>query len=66
MVYSDEVEKIHKVLHKKTNDKTEFLGWLDWPEKYGKREFEKIKKCAKRIQSNSDVLIVIGIGGSYL
>lgn len=66
MVYSEKVEKIHMMMDKKANNKTEFLGWLDWPSKYGKREFEKIKKCAKRIQDNSDILIVIGIGGSYL
>ena len=66
MVYSDEIKKIHMMMNKKANDKKEFLGWLNWPSKYGKREFEKIKKCAKRIQDNSDVLVVIGIGGSYL
>ena len=66
MVYSDEIKKIHNMMNKKVNEKTEFLGWLNWPTKYGKREFEKIKKCAKTIQENSDVLIVIGIGGSYL
>ena len=66
MVYSEDVQKIHMVMNKKASDKKEFLGWLTWPEKYYKKEFEKIKKCAKRIQSNSDVLLVIGIGGSYL
>ena len=66
MVYSDEIKKIHMMMNKKANDEKEFLGWLNWPSKYGKREFEKIKKCAKRIQDNSDVLVVIGIGGSYL
>ncbi len=66
MVYSEEVKKIHTMMNKKANSKDEFLGWLNWPEKYNKREFEKIKKCAKQIQENSDVLIVIGIGGSYL
>lgn len=66
MVYSEKVEKLHLMMNKKTNNKDEFLGWLTWPSKYGKREFEKIKKCAKRIQENSDALIVIGIGGSYL
>lgn len=66
MVYSENVEKIHMMMNKKANNKDEFLGWLTWPTKYGKREFEKIKKCAKRIQENSDVLVVIGIGGSYL
>lgn len=66
MVYSEEVEKIHISMDKKANSKDEFLGWLNLPEKYNKREFEKVKKCAKRIQENSDVLLVIGIGGSYL
>ena len=66
MVYSEEVEKIHTMMNKKANSKDEFLGWLNWPEKYNKREFEKVKKCAKRIQENSDVFVVIGIGGSYL
>ena len=66
MVYSEEVQKIHMVMNKKVNDKKEILGWLTWPEKYDKKEFERIKKCAKKIQNNSDVLIVIGIGGSYL
>ena len=43
-----------------------FLGWLDLPENYDKEEFERIQEAAKKIQSDSDVLIVIGIGGSYL
>ena len=43
-----------------------FLGWLDLPETYDKEEFARIKEAAKQIQSDSDVLIVIGIGGSYL
>ena len=43
-----------------------FLGWLDLPEDYDKEEFERIQEAAKKIQSDSDVLIVIGIGGSYL
>lgn len=66
MPYSEEVKKIHTLLNKKANDKSEMVGWLNWPDKFGKREYEKIKKCAKRIQENSDVFIVIGIGGSYL
>ena len=66
MEYSEEIEKIHILMNKKANSKDEFLGWLNWSTKYDKKEFEKIKKCAKRIQENSEVLIVIGIGGSYL
>ena len=66
MVYSEDVQKIHMMMNKKANSKDEFLGWLNLPSKPNKREFDKIKKCAKRIQENSDVLLVIGIGGSYL
>ena len=44
----------------------DFLGWLDLPVNYDKDEFARIQKAAKKIQSDSDVLVVIGIGGSYL
>ena len=44
----------------------DFLGWLDLPVNYDKEEFARIQKAAKKIQSDSDVLVVIGIGGSYL
>ena len=45
---------------------SDFLGWLDLPVNYDKEEFARIQKAAKKIQSDSDVLVVIGIGGSYL
>src|SRR5574344_1658296 len=44
----------------------DFLGWIDLPENYDREEFERIKKAAAKIQSDSEVLLVIGIGGSYL
>ena len=44
----------------------EYLGWVDLPENYDKEEFSRIKKASEKIQSNSEALIVIGIGGSYL
>ena len=66
MEYSEEVKNIHMMMNKKANSKTEFLGWLGLPCKSNKKELDKIKKCAKKIQENSDVLLVIGIGGSYL
>ena len=44
----------------------DFLGWVDLPENYDKEEFARIKKAAEKIQGDSDVLLVIGIGGSYL
>ncbi len=64
--YSEDVEKIHNYLRSKVNDEGEFLGWIELPTNYDKEEFERIKKAAKKIQSDSDVLVVIGIGGSYL
>lgn len=66
MAYGDKVSAIHEELHANKNDETQFLGWLDLPTNYHKEEFERIKKAAKQIQDNSEVLVVIGIGGSYL
>ena len=66
MKYAKQVAEIHNKLHEKAKDKKEFCGWLDLPTDYDKKEFEKIKKSAKKIQSDSDILLVIGIGGSYL
>ena len=44
MKYAEEVEKVHDELHKKANNPKEFLGWMELPTKYDKKEFEKIKK----------------------
>lgn len=66
MNYSQKIIEIHQELHEKSKDESEFLGWLNLPTKYDKKELEKIKKAAKKIQSDSEVLVVIGIGGSYL
>ncbi|MGL4849487.1 MAG: glucose-6-phosphate isomerase [Clostridium sp.] len=60
------VEVAHKKLHEKTGAGNDFLGWIDLPVNYDKDEFARIKKAAEKIKSDSDVLIVIGIGGSYL
>ncbi len=61
-----EVELCHKTLHEGKGAGSEYTGWLNLPEEYDKTEFERIKLAAARIQKNSDVLVVIGIGGSYL
>ena len=66
MEYKEQVENIHKELHKKANDEKDFVGWLELPTKYDKKEFLRIKKVAKKIKKESDILVVIGIGGSYL
>ena len=60
------VEDAKKQLLDKTGAGKDFLGWLDLPGNYDKEEFTRIKKAAEEIQGDSDVLIVIGIGGSYL
>ena len=60
------VEEINQELLDKSEDESEFLGWLKLPTEYDKKEFERIKKCAQKIRKDSDILLVIGIGGSYL
>ncbi|MFG6383118.1 MAG: glucose-6-phosphate isomerase [Lachnospiraceae bacterium] len=60
------VEDAKEQLVSKTGAGNDFLGWLDLPVEYDKEEFERIKSAAKKIQEDSEVLVVIGIGGSYL
>lgn len=66
MEYKKEVEEIHKQLNMRANDEKDFVGWLDLPTNYNTVEFKRIKKAAKKIRKESDILVVIGIGGSYL
>ena len=61
-----QVHAAHKLLTEKSGLGNDFLGWTDLPTAYDKEEFARIKAAAKKIQADSDVLIVIGIGGSYL
>ena len=61
-----EVDAAVQLLNSRTGAGNDFLGWLDLPVDYDKDEFERIKKAAQKIRSDSDVLVVIGIGGSYL
>ena len=60
------VELANEVLTSKSGAGNDFLGWVDLPENYDKNEFARIKKAAEKIKNDSEVLIVIGIGGSYL
>ncbi|AIF68243.1 glucose-6-phosphate isomerase [Terribacillus saccharophilus] len=60
------VQAAHEQLHNKTGAGNDFLGWLDLPTDYDKEEFARIKQAAEKIKSDSDVLLVVGIGGSYL
>jgi glucose-6-phosphate isomerase len=63
---SDFVKVAHHSLHEKTGAGSDFLGWIDLPVDYDKEEFARIQKAAEKIKSDSEVLLVIGIGGSYL
>lgn len=60
------VKAAHDLLHQKKGFGNEYLGWLDLPMDYDKEEFRRIKEAAQQIQDQSDIFIVIGIGGSYL
>ncbi|WNF22340.1 glucose-6-phosphate isomerase [Mesobacillus jeotgali] len=62
----DFVKVAHHSLHEKTGAGSDFLGWIDLPVDYDKEEFARIQKSAEKIKSDSDVLLVVGIGGSYL
>ena len=62
----DFVKAAHNMLHNGTGAGNDFLGWVDLPVNYDKEEFARIKKAAEKIRSDSDILVVIGIGGSYL
>ena len=72
-VADHEVENMKKIvldakqlLVSKKGPGNDFLGWIDQPVAYDKEEFARIKKAAEKIKQDSDVLLVIGIGGSYL
>lgn len=60
------VKAAHDALHNGTGAGSDYLGWVDLPSDYDKEEFARIQKSAEKIQNDSEVLIVIGIGGSYL
>lgn len=64
--FESTVETAKQTLVNKTGAGNDFLGWIDLPVDYDKEEFARIKAAAKKIQEDSDVLLVIGIGGSYL
>ncbi|MDO9629194.1 MAG: glucose-6-phosphate isomerase [Acholeplasmataceae bacterium] len=60
------VNEVHKMIHEKTGLGNDFLGWVDLPKNYDKDEFKRVLDAAKKIRKQSQVLVVIGIGGSYL
>lgn len=64
--WQDKVNEYDTALRNGTCKGNDYIGWLTWYENYDKDEFARIKEAAKRIQDNADVLVVCGIGGSYL
>lgn len=62
----DFVKVAHHSLHEKTGAGSDYLGWIDLPVNYDQEEFSRIERAAEKIRNDSDVLLVIGIGGSYL
>ena len=64
--YKEKVSKINKVIDEKTGAGNDYLGWVDWPVNYDKEELKRIIKDAKYVRDNFDILVVCGIGGSYL
>ncbi len=65
-IIENEIKIAHNALHSKTGEGNEFLGWTDLPINYDKAEFLLVKEAARKIRESSNVLLVIGIGGSYL
>lgn len=63
---AEEVYLAHQRLHQKTGAGRDFLGWVELPSQYDRQEYERIKNAAAEIRANSEIFIVIGIGGSYL
>ena len=64
--YADKVKTIDTMINEKTGAGSDFLGWTTYAETLPENEIKRIVKAAQRIQENCDVLVVVGIGGSYL
>ena len=64
--YQEKVNQLHQSIVDKTCKGNDYLGWYDWPVNYDKEELDRIVEVAKEIRENADVLLVCGIGGSYL
>ena len=64
--YQSDVNRINKMIDEKTGPGNDFLGWVDWPVNYDKEEVKRILEDAKYVRDHFDILVVCGIGGSYL
>jgi len=63
---NERISLAHHNLHNRTGRGNDYLGWIDYPDTYDKSEFRNIQQVASDIQQHSDILVVIGVGGSYL
>ncbi len=66
LAYQQEVTKIHQSLIDKTCNGNDYIGWVSWPKDYDKEEFNRILEVSEKIKDKCEVLLVCGIGGSYL
>ena len=64
--YQEQVKHINKMINEKTGAGNDFLGWVDWPVEYDREELQRMLKDAQYVRENFDILVVCGIGGSYL
>ena len=64
--YQEDVNRINKMINEKTGPGNDYLGWADWPVNYDKEELERMIKDAQYVRDHFDILVVCGIGGSYL
>lgn len=64
--YAPSVKRVNQMIDDKSGAGNDFLGWVDWPENYDKEEVERLLEDAKYVRKNFDILVVAGIGGSYL
>ena len=64
--YQQQVTRINKMIDEKTGAGNDFLGWVDWPIEYDKEELQRMLKDAQYVRDHFDILVVCGIGGSYL
>lgn len=64
--YQEKVNEAHKWLHEKSGKGSDYVGWVEWPNNYDKEEFDRILSLSEKLKGKYDVLLVCGIGGSYL
>ena len=64
--YQETVNRIHEQIVNKTGAGNDYLGWQDWPVNYDKEEFERIVALGEKLKDKAEVIVVCGIGGSYL